>query len=95
MGHRASLLLSQPTRPNACLRRAGGWWAGRAEGQPFTLRLTSQYFLEISEGQRSLACCSPQGHKGSDMTEQLNNHHRSLLGTYRVSGGVLVRWWGK
>ena len=26
-----------------------------------------------SEGQRSLACCSPQGHKESDTTEQLNN----------------------
>ena len=26
-----------------------------------------------SEGQESLVCCSPQGHKQSDMTEQLNN----------------------
>ena len=26
------------------------------------------------EGQRSLACCSPGGHKGSDMTESLNNN---------------------
>ena len=26
--------------------------------------------LEDSEGQRSLACCSPWGHKESDMTEQ-------------------------
>ena len=25
------------------------------------------------EGQGSLACCSPWGHKESDMTEQLNN----------------------
>ena len=25
------------------------------------------------EGQRSLACCCPWGHKESDMTEQLNN----------------------
>ena len=25
------------------------------------------------EGQGSLACCSPQGRKQSDMTEQLNN----------------------
>ena len=25
------------------------------------------------EGQGSLACCSPQGHKESDMTEQQNN----------------------
>ena len=26
------------------------------------------------EGQGSLACCSSWGHKGSDMTERLNNH---------------------
>ena len=26
-----------------------------------------------SEGQGGLACCSPWGHKESDMTEQLNN----------------------
>ena len=25
------------------------------------------------EGQGSLVCCSPWGHKGSDMTELLNN----------------------
>ena len=25
------------------------------------------------EGQKSLACCSPQGHKESDTTEQLND----------------------
>ena len=27
-----------------------------------------------SEGQVSLACCSPWGHKESDMTQQLNNN---------------------
>ena len=27
------------------------------------------------EGQGSLACCSPRGHKESDMTEQLNNNN--------------------
>ena len=27
-----------------------------------------------SEGQESLACCSPWGHKESDTTEQLNNN---------------------
>ena len=30
-----------------------------------------------SEGQGSLACCSPWGHKGSDMTEQLNNNNKT------------------
>ena len=29
--------------------------------------------LADSGGYRSLACCSPWGHKGSDMTQQLNN----------------------
>ena len=28
--------------------------------------------LAVGEGQGSLACCSPWGHKDSDMTEQLN-----------------------
>ena len=26
------------------------------------------------EGQGNLACCSPRGHKESDMTERLNNN---------------------
>ena len=30
------------------------------------------------EGQGSLACCSPRGHKESDMTEQLNNKHAKV-----------------
>ena len=30
--------------------------------------------LGYSEGQESLACCSPQGFKESDMTEPLNNN---------------------
>ena len=30
------------------------------------------------EGQGSLACCSPRGHKESDMTEQLNNNWRDF-----------------
>ena len=33
--------------------------------------------LGDSEGQRSLACCSPWGHKESDTTEQLNNKFKS------------------
>ena len=28
------------------------------------------------EGQGSLACCSPWGHKESDVTERLNNNNR-------------------
>ena len=38
-----------------------------------------------SEGQGSLACCSPQGRKESDTTEQLNNNKDPHLG---VPGGA-------
>ena len=38
-----------------------------------------------SEGQGSLACCSPQGRKESDMTGQLNNDISSLWKTYFFS----------
>ena len=31
-----------------------------------------------SEGQRSLACCSPRGRKESDMTEQLNSNNTPI-----------------
>ena len=31
-----------------------------------------QYALEVGDGQGSLACCNPWGHKESDTTEQLN-----------------------
>ena len=39
-------------------------------------RLNGHEFEQIAgdnEGQGSLACCSPWGHKESDMTEQLNS----------------------
>ena len=38
------------------------------------------------EGQGSLACCSPWGHKELDMTQQLNNNNKFdkyLLKTYK------------
>ena len=34
----------------------------------------SEQTLEDSEGQGILACCSPRGHKESDMTEGLNDN---------------------
>ena len=34
--------------------------------------------LGDSEGQGSLVCCSPWGHKQQDMTEQLNNNDHIL-----------------
>ena len=35
--------------------------------------------LEGGEGQESLACCSPWGHKESDMTERLNSNNKFYL----------------
>ena len=35
--------------------------------------------LGVGEGQGSLVCCSPWGHKASDMTEQLNNNNYVCL----------------
>ena len=34
--------------------------------------------LGVGDGQGSLACCSPWGHKESDMTEQLNNNNETV-----------------
>ena len=33
----------------------------------------------VVEGQGGLVCCSPWGHKESDMTEQLNNNSKKEL----------------
>ena len=43
-----------------------------------------QQTLRDSEGQGSLACCSPRGRKESDMTEQLNNN---IHGKTKAWGG--------
>ena len=40
----------------------------------------SKETLGGSEGQGSLVCCSPWGHKESDMTQQLNNNKYSPWG---------------
>ena len=41
--------------------------------------------LGDGEGQGSLACCTPWGHKESDATEQLNNSNKSSLSlSFRV-----------
>ena len=48
-----------------------------------SIRITDSMDIEFeqtrgdSEGQGSLTCCSPWGHKESDMTEQLNNKPQS------------------
>ena len=37
------------------------------------------------DGQRSLACCSPWGHKETDTTEQLNNNKKIGVATVEKS----------
>ena len=51
-------------------------WHHRLNGHEF------EQTLGDSEGQESLVCYSPWGHKESDTTEQLNNNHRSILCIY-------------
>ena len=46
-------------------------WHHRLDGHGFGQTLGD------SEGQRSLVCCRPWGHKESDMTERLSNSNRS------------------
>ena len=41
-------------------------WHHQLDGHAF------EQALEVGDGQGSLVCCSPWGHKGSDMTEWLN-----------------------
>ena len=43
-------------------------WHHRLNGHEF------EQALGDGEGQGSLVCCSPQGHKESDTTEQLNKN---------------------
>ena len=45
-----------------------------------------------SEGQGSLACCSPWGHKELDMTELLNNSGISKLFDYPTLY-LQLPWW--
>ena len=54
-------------------------WAHQLNGHEF------EQALGDGEGQGSLACCSPWGHKESDTAEQLNNNSRELhKGNYLV-----------
>ena len=57
-------------------RRRRGWQSisyldGIADSMDMSL---SQPAPGVGEGQRSVACCSPWGHKQLDTTKQLNNN---------------------
>ena len=47
-------------------------WRHRLSGHEF------EQALGVGDGQGSLACCSPWGHKELDMTERLNNNNDTL-----------------
>ena len=47
-------------------------WYHRLDGHEF------KQAPRESERQESLACCSPWGHKESDVTEQLNNYSKGV-----------------
>ena len=43
-----------------------------------------------SEGQGSLACCSPRGHKELEMTERLNNNNQPVVSPLEHSLPLLL-----
>ena len=44
------------------------------DGITDSMYMSSEQALRDDEGQGSLACCSPRGHKESDTTERLNKN---------------------
>ena len=60
-------------------------WHHRLNGHEF------EQALGVGEGQGSLACCSPWGHKESDTTEQLNKNNGVRLVSSGTEAGFI---WG-
>ena len=44
-----------------------------------SMNMSLSKLLEVCEGQGSVVCCSPWGHKESDMTVQLNNNIYEIM----------------
>ena len=55
----------------------------------------SEQTLGDGEGQGSLACCSPGGCIGLDMTQRLNNHNRNFLQNMQLTflGFLFLGYW--
>ena len=64
-------------------------WHHRLNGHEF------EQTLGDSEGQGSLVCCSPWGHKESDTTEHLNSNHLDfkLLEAFKTIDPLLNFFW--
>ena len=45
--------------------------------------------LRVGDGQGGPACCTPQGHKESDMTEGLNNNNSNVSNSHTRGKGPL------
>ena len=55
--------------------------------------MSSEQALGDGEGQGSPACCSPWGHKESDMTERLNNNKlEKEMATYSSIPAWEIPW---
>ena len=53
-------------------RRRGQQRMRWLDGSTDRMDMSLNRVLRVGDGQGSLACCSPQGHRESDTTEQLN-----------------------
>ena len=64
-------------------------WYHQLDGHEF------EQALGVGDGQGSLVCCSPQGHKESDMTEWLNGT-KNITNTIKIDPRLLgIRGSGK
>ena len=61
------------------MRGWDGWWQNQLDGHEF------EQDPREGEGQGSLACCSPRGHRESDWTELLNDNSKYLSLSNKVT----------
>ena len=63
--------------------------SGRQKMRWLDSRTKFEHTLQ-DRGQGSLACCSPWGHKESDMTEQLNNNNNNKMCLWQGGKGFFI-----
>ena len=80
------LIWKDPDAGEVCGQEEKGTTEDEMVGWPHWLKGHEfEQALGDGEGQGSLACCSPWGHKELDMTEQLNNNKQILSGNMAES----------